>query len=83
MLEQLQEAINSDGQNLKLTDLDALLEMIDRKRHDMEQQEKENSLELLLHFLNHFRFSSNTPRAGNHIQEQKSFHWYFAAKQNF
>lgn len=55
LVEQIKEAINSDEQGLQLPDLDILLENLEEKKHDMQQREKENSLELLLHFLNHSR----------------------------
>lgn len=61
-MEQLQEAIQSDEQMLKLTDLDRLVEALEEKRHNMQQREKENSLELLLHFLNHSRSASRYKR---------------------
>ena len=55
LVQQLQEAIQSDEEMLKLRDLDMLVEALEEKRHNMQQREKENSLELLLHFLDHSR----------------------------
>ena len=53
LLEQLQAAISSDKQFLRLPELDVLLETLEEKKHDLQQKEKENNLELLLHFLTH------------------------------
>ena len=53
LVEQLQTAIISDKQMLRLSDLDVLLATLEDKKHDMQQKERENNLELLLHFLNH------------------------------
>ena len=53
LVEQLQAAISSDKQGLRLPDVDILLETLEEKKHHMQQREKENNLELLLHFLNH------------------------------
>lgn len=52
-MEQLQAAIATDTQGLRLPDVDILLETLEEKKHHMQQREKENNLELLLHFLNH------------------------------
>ena len=62
LVEQLQAAISSDKQGLRLPDVDILLETLEEKKHHMQQREKENNLELLLHFLNH---SKCVPSAGH------------------
>lgn len=56
LIEQLQAAIISDKTSLCLTDLDLLLGMLEEKKSNLQQKEKENSLELLLHFLNHSKY---------------------------
>lgn len=67
LIEQLQAAITSDKQLLRLPELDLLLETLEEKKHDLQQKEKENNLELLLHFLNHSKYDFVLPSKRRHF----------------